>query len=179
VIIEAGRTDGATRAAVVRSCGEYKLVLTQRVDEDTHLFDIDGELTPTPSRYTVQVGHAAHVDLPAVYGLEYVLDRYFWRFMNHSCLPSAVIRGRQVFSLRPLEPWQEITFHYNTTEYEMAEPFDCRCGTPDCERQIQGFRFLSRPERERLRPWLSDHLLALLDGQVAEPAPRAEEPLCR
>jgi hypothetical protein len=179
VIKEISRTDGSTRAGVVRCSGEYRLVLTQRVDGATHLFDLDGELTDTPSRYTVQIGHALHVDLPGCHELEYVLDRFYWRFMNHSCEPSAVIRGRQVFSLRPLEPWEEITFHYNTTEYEMAEAFDCRCGSSRCEGQIRGFRFLPRPQQERLRPWLSGHLLALLDGQAAEPAAWAAEPLCR
>jgi hypothetical protein len=179
VIKESIRTGGSTRVGVVRSSGEYKLLLTQRVDKNTRLFDIDGELVHTPTRYTVQVGHALHVDLPSCHGLEYVLDRFYWRFMNHSCEPSVVIRGRQVFSLRPLEPWQEVTFHYNTTEYAMAEPFDCRCGSNRCEGQIRGFQFVPRSEREQLRPWLSGHLLALLDGQVAEPAARAEEPLCR
>ncbi|WP_205863057.1 SET domain-containing protein-lysine N-methyltransferase [Planosporangium thailandense] len=154
--------------------------MTQPVDAGGHLFAIDGELTDTPNRYTVQVGHALHVDLPESYGLELILDRFFWRFMNHSCEPTAVVRGREVLALKPLQPWQEITFHYNTTEYQMAEPFDCRCGSSRCEGTIQGFRYLSRSERERLRPWLSAHLLAILDGRVAEPAAAAaEEPLCR
>jgi hypothetical protein len=163
---------------VVRSAGEYRLILTQRVDEGTHLFDIDGVLTRTPSRYTVQVDHGLHIDLPYRYDPEYVLDRFFWRFMNHSCEPSAVIRGRQVFARTPIEPWQEITFHYNTTEYEMSEPFDCRCGSSGCAGQISGFRFLSRPDRERLRPWLADHLLSILDGRTTEPL-TAGEALCR
>ncbi|NJC72328.1 SET domain-containing protein [Planosporangium thailandense] len=174
------RTDGSSRAGVVRSSREYSLVVTQPVDAGGHLFAIDGELTDTPNRYTVQVGHALHVDLPESYGLELILDRFFWRFMNHSCEPTAVVRGREVLALKPLQPWQEITFHYNTTEYQMAEPFDCRCGSSRCEGTIQGFRYLSRSERERLRPWLSAHLLAILDGRVAEPAAAAaEEPLCR
>jgi SET domain len=179
VIKESSHTDGSTRVGVVRSSGEYKLIVTQRIDKNTHVFDIDGELTHTPNRYTVQVGHALHVDLPSRYGFEYALDRFYWRFMNHSCEPTVVIRGRRVFSLKPLAPWQEITFHYNTTEYEMAEPFDCRCGSSRCEGRIRGFRFLSHPERERLRPWLSGHLLSLLDSRAAEPAAKVEEPLCR
>lgn len=179
MITEMSRTAGSTRAAVVRSSREYSLVVAEPVDAGAHLFAIDGELTDHPSRYSVQVGHALHVDLPESYGLELVLDRFFWRFMNHSCEPTAAVRGREVFSLRPLQAWQEITFHYNTTEYELAEPFDCRCGSSRCEGRIRGFRFLSRPDRERLRPWLSAHLLAILDGRVAEPAATVEEPLCR
>jgi hypothetical protein len=127
----------------------------------------------------VQVDHELHVDLSGRYGSEYILDRFDWRFMNHSCEPNAAIRGRRAVSLKPIEPWQEVTFHYNTTEYEMEEPFDCRCGSGRCEGQIRGFRFLSQPERERLQPWLSGHLLSILDGRVAEPPARAEAPLRR
>ncbi|GAA1823973.1 SET domain-containing protein-lysine N-methyltransferase [Planosporangium flavigriseum] len=169
----------STGVGVVRSAGEYRLIATRGVDKGTHLFDIEGELADAPSRYTVQVGLGLHVDLPHRFGVEDVLDRFFWRFMNHSCEPSAVIRGRQVFALGPISPWQEITFHYNSTEYEMAEPFDCRCGSSRCAGQIRGFRFLDRSARERLRPWLADHLLSILDGKVSEPSARAVEPLCR
>ena len=92
------------------------------------------------------------------------MDRFFWRFTNHSCAPNAQLRGREFFSLRPIEPWQEITFHYDTTEYEMAEPFECRCGADDCFGRIQGFKFRTADERELLRPMLADHLLAMFNA---------------
>jgi hypothetical protein len=66
-----------------------------------------------------------------------------------------------VISLKPVSFGQDITFNYNTTEFDMAEPFACRCGSAGCTGQVQGFRHLPDEERERLRPWLADHLLAL------------------
>lgn len=157
------------RAAVVRSDGEYRLVTNQAVPAGTLLFTLDGELTATPTRYTVQYDESRHVDLPAGCPLEEVLDRYYWRFMNHACDPAAVIRDRSVLSLRPIPAWSEITFHYASTEYDMAEPFDCRCGAPHCDGVIQGFRYLPAPRREALRALLSPYLLAVLDGRIAEP----------
>jgi hypothetical protein len=159
----------ARRAAVVRSEGEYRLVTNQAVPAGTLLFTLDGELTTTPTRYTVQLDERRHVDLPAGCPLEEVLDRYYWRFMNHACEPAAVIRGRSVLSLRPIPAWSEITFHYASTEYDMAEPFGCRCGGARCDGVVQGFRYLTAERREALRALLSPYLLAVLDGRTAEP----------
>jgi hypothetical protein len=111
------------------------------------------------------VEHATHLDILRAYTPEEMMDRFYWRFMNHSCEPNALIRGREVFALRPIEPGQEITFHYNSTEYELSEPFHCRCGSGLCSGRIRGFRFASRLEQERLRPWLPDYLLSLLDDE--------------
>ncbi|TCO47280.1 SET domain-containing protein-lysine N-methyltransferase [Actinocrispum wychmicini] len=157
-----------TRAAVIRTGGEYKLVAIEPVAANTFLFSLEGELTSRPTRYTVQLAADTHVDLPAECPLEDVLDTYFWRFMNHSCEPNTMIRGRDVFSVTAIEPWQEIRFHYATTEYSMAEPFECRCGSRRCDGLIRGFRYLSTPARERLRPLLSGYLLSVLDGAKAE-----------
>jgi hypothetical protein len=160
----------AHRAAIVRNDGEYRLVTNQAVPARTLLFTLEGELTATPTRYTVQLDASRHVDMPAGCPLEEVLDRFYWRFMNHACEPTAVIRDRSVLSLRPIPAWSEITFHYGSTEYELAEPFACRCGSDRCDGMIQGFRHLPQERREGLRALLSPYLLAVLDGRIAEPA---------
>lgn len=158
-----------TRAAVIRTAGEYKLVATEPVAANTFLFSLEGELASRPTRYTVQLDADTHIDLPADCGLEDVLDTYFWRFMNHSCEPNTMIRGRDVISMTPIEPWQEIRFHYATTEYSMAEPFRCNCGSRRCHGLIRGFRYLPLAARQQLRPLLSGYLLSILDGTTPEP----------
>jgi hypothetical protein len=162
------RTAETTRAAVMRTAGEYRLVTTEPIAANMYLFSLEGELVGTPTRYTVQIDESTHIDLPDECRFEEVLDRFFWRFMNHSCEPNTIIRGRDVVSLTPIEPWHEITFHYASTEYTMAEPFECRCGSRHCEGQIRGFRYLPQAGRERLRPLLSPYLLSILDGKLAE-----------
>ena len=166
------------RIGVLRSRGEYHLILTRPVPADAFLFHLDGMLTDVPTRYSLQVGDATHVDLPEGYPAEAILDRFAWRFMNHSCEPSVVVRDRAVFALKPMESWQEITFHYNSTEYEVAEPFDCHCGSPHCDGRIQGFRFLSESGRELLRPLLAEHLATRL-SQPAETSAGPRVPICR
>lgn len=152
----------ARRAAIVRNNGEYRLVTNKAEPARTLLFTLEGELSATPTRYTVQLDASCHIDIPAGCPLEDVLDRYYWRFMNHSCEPSAVIRDRSVLSLRPIPAWSEITFRYSSTEYEMAEPFACLCGSDRCDGMIQGFLHLSQDRREGLRALLSPYLLVMV-----------------
>jgi hypothetical protein len=168
---------GSSRVCVMRADGEYKLISRESVPSGRCLFKIDGELTDAPTRYSVQVDRTLHVDLPAGCGLEDIMDHFYWCFMNHSCEPNAVIRGRQLVALKSIEPYQEIRFHYNTTEYELAEPFVCHCGSNRCEGQIRGFRFLSRSKRERLRPWLANHLLSVLNDDALASTAIVKAPL--
>ncbi|HEY2762526.1 MAG TPA: SET domain-containing protein-lysine N-methyltransferase [Pseudonocardiaceae bacterium] len=150
--------------AVIRFEGEYRLFAREPVPSGTSLFKVDGVLTDVPTRYSVQVGRSVHLDVSASCTSEEIMDRFYWRFTNHSCEPNSMLRGREFLALTPIEPWQEITFNYNTTEYELAEPFDCRCGSIRCVGRVEGFRSLRTSERERLRPWLADHLLSLFAG---------------
>ena len=149
--------------AVVRAGGEFRLVALREFATGSRLFAVDGQVTEQPTRYSVQVGAGIHLDLPGGHAPEEMMDRFFWRFTNHSCAPNAQLRGREFFALKAIEPWQEITFHYDTTEYEMAEPFDCRCGEASCFGRIQGFRFRTAEEREALGPLLADHLQAMVN----------------
>ena len=160
-----------SRVAVVRSGGDYRLVLTAPVPANECLFELVGVSVTVPTRYSVQVGTAEHLDLPPGCLPEEVLDRYFWRFMNHSCDPSAAVRDRRVLSRRPLAAWSEVTFNYNTTEYDMAEPFECRCGSMACQGTVRGFRYLPDAQRRWLSPWLASHLRAVLDPIGAAGSP--------
>jgi hypothetical protein len=137
------------RANVAIAAGEAVLVL-------------DGIETAEPSRHSVQVGEGVHVDLPLLAHQEY-LARYPWRYTNHSCDPNTVLRGRTLVARWPIAAGDEVTFDYETTEFEMAEPFACHCGSRRCAGMIRGFAFLTADERERRRPLLAPHLLALLD----------------
>lgn len=143
---------------VVRAARAYRLVAVTRIAAGHRLFRIEGATTHRPSRYSVQIGETLHIDLGSGHSTEEMLDRYFWRFMNHGCDPNTVIRRRNVIALRDIAPWEEITFNYNTTEYDMAEPFACRCGHAACPGEIRGYRYLTATERERLRPFAAPHL---------------------
>jgi hypothetical protein len=148
--------------SVVWVVDEYRLVATRAFDAGERLFHMEGEPARRPTRYTVQIGENLHLEMLRGTKAEEVFDRYFWRFMNHSCEPNAFIRRRDVIAIREIAPQEGVTFNYNTTEYDMAEPFDCRCGSAHCLGTIRGFKHLPELERRRLAPFLASHLRAHL-----------------
>ncbi len=160
----------AEAVAISRAGREFRLVAARPIAEGEVLFTIEGQTTLRPSRFSLQIGEGLHIDLDPVPGVEEIFDRYFWRFLNHGCEPNARVVGLDVIAVRAIARWDDVTFHYNTTEFDMAEPFACRCGAASCLGEIQGFKHLSPAERARLRPWLARHLLKHLEPS-AESAP--------
>src|SRR5882672_250326 len=153
-----------TRIAVVRGNGEWHMVALRPFSEGERILSIEGELVAQPSQHSIQVDEDRHVEIPEdeLKDLERVFDAYPWRFLNHSCAPSARVEGRQLLAVRSLTPWDEITFDYNTTESEMATPFRCRCGHCGGSR-IGGFARLTRADQQRLAPNLAPHLRRRLE----------------
>ena len=143
---------------VVRTGGEFRLIAVQAFSPGDLLFRIEGKRTHRPTRYSVQIGKDLHIDLGANHTTEETLDRFFWRFMNHSCAPNTIIRGQDVIAWREVDPWESVTFNYNTTEWCMAEPFTCRCGHDECLGTIQGFKHLTDQQRTLLRDFVAPHL---------------------
>jgi hypothetical protein len=68
--------------------------------------------------------------------------------VNHSCDPnSKVFFGDQILmrSIRPIEPNEEITWDYETTEYDMTScAFYCNCGSSICRGLITGCFYQNR-----------------------------------
>lgn len=158
-ILKLETAPAGSRAAVARIHGNYHVVATEPIRPGELVLRIDGDLTSHPTRYTVQVATDLHVEVPEGVGLELLLDRYFWRFLNHSCDPSAVLRGRDVIARRRIGAWNEVTFDYDTTEWDMAEPFLCRCSSPRCRGFIRGWRHLDPAQRRWLRARAAPFLL--------------------
>ena len=81
-------------------------------------------------------------------------------YLNHSCDPSSYIdfstRLLVVRATRDLKSDAEITFDYDLTEWDIASPFKCGCGSVHCRRVIRGLKH--RPiEVKRLYTALHRH----------------------
>ncbi len=87
------------------------------------------------------------------------LDSCQVRYMNHSCQPNTHFAGRQVVALRDIAEREELTFDYNSTEWEMAEAFVCECGHCGGSR-ISGFKNLTPKEQRAMADRLPAYLLA-------------------
>jgi len=148
------------RVAVTRTGDHYLVVAAGAIDAGETILTVDGVLSPVPSRFSIQIARDQHVE-PGPGGDPVAMERYQWRFLNHSCAPSAYLRGRALIALRPLQAGEEVTFDYHTTEWDMASPFACLCGARQCVGKVRGFKHLSPARKRRLRPWLAEHVRQL------------------
>ncbi len=148
---------------VLTTAEENRLVALRAIKPGELLFRVDGRKTNLPSKYSVQIDAGWHLDPGVGPGAHEAMDAHFWRFMNHSCDPNVILRDLRVVGLRAIHPGEDLTFDYHTTEYELAEPFGCRCGSARCLGVIRGFRYLSPAARERLRHHLPSYLMRYLD----------------
>jgi len=145
--------------AVLVEATQRRLVAAAPIAAGSVIFTLVGRETRVATRYSIQVGPEMHLDSDDLAtDDERVRDRY-WMYLNHSCEPSAWIRGLSVVALRDIEAGEGVTFDYNATEFAMAEPFDCHCGTAGCVGRVAGYAALDAAQRERVRPYASAYLL--------------------
>ena len=93
-----------------------------------------GHVYSTPNYLTVQVGEHKHITLSPV----------FLQYSNHSCSPNIFFdtTTMEVVALNDIEPSEELCFFYPSTEWDMAQPFICYCGSKDCLQNIRGAKHI-------------------------------------
>jgi hypothetical protein len=155
--IQAGKTRGGRRVGIALTDGTHRVIATESIDVGEVILEIHGIFVDRPSMYSVQVEENLHVELPGVEGLTHEPDSHPWRYLNHSCKPNAALQGLKLVALEPILQWEEVTFDYNTTEFEMSTPFTCHCGHCGAT-TIRGFKYLRTDEQLRLYPRLAGHL---------------------
>jgi hypothetical protein len=106
----------------------------------------------SPSHLTIQLGDDRHI----------TLSPSFLQYVNHSCSPNAFFdtTAMQFVCIAPIAAGEQFTFFYPSTEWVMAQPFDCTCGTGQCIGQIAGASQLGREVLGRYR--LTDYILSKL-----------------
>ncbi len=93
------------------------------------------------------------------------------RFMNHSCQPNTGVvdnsqDGYDFVALQEIQPGDELTWDYETTEYVSIAVPRCLCATEDCRTRIHGYWFRCQDES-----WRPTHLARYLSDQHAAPPP--------
>lgn len=124
-----------------------KLVAELDFPKGSIVVDLKG-LTPGAKRYSsVQVSSTQHVELNS--------DLVF---MNHSCDPSMHmdVDRMAIVALKDIKAGDEMTFFYPSTEWDMAQPFACWCGSSKCIETVQGAKYL--PSNVLSQFVLSNHI---------------------
>lgn len=117
------------------------------------IFRLSGQVVAQPSKYTIQQWESEHLSP----------DGALWASVNHACIPNCTIDFEtwELVSRSPIRVGEEISFNYNSTEWEISSPFNCACGSPNCGQVIRGFRYLDGAQRGDLRALLSPYLRSL------------------
>ena len=121
--------------------GHHGVVATKVFEPGHVILRLVGDVVERPSRYSVQIGPGRHIEPPARVVLAGSLASHRWRFLNHSCAPNAAFDDLTLIALRRIEPTEPITFDYDTTEHDMASPFECSCGSERCRGVVRGRRW--------------------------------------
>jgi hypothetical protein len=83
---------------------------TYKKNDTIHI--LEGKLSSSPSRNSIHIGYDMHVT-----------DEY-GSFINHSFEPNIRIDFNRLIAIRDINVYDEITFNYNDSELELAEPFE-------------------------------------------------------
>ncbi len=99
------------------------------------------EQLSAPTYLTIQTDHQTHI----------TLSPSFLQFTNHSCRPNVFFdtTHMQLVALQDIAPNEELCFFYPSTEWDMAEAFQCACGQPTCLKEIKGARYLTEKQLEQ------------------------------
>ena len=87
------------------------LFSTECVNTGGIVFTLSGEIFDHPTRESIHIGNNIHI-----------YDEY-GIFINHSFTPSCFIQNKNVVALKDIVVGDEITFNYNDSEINMANPF--------------------------------------------------------
>ncbi|GAB1518201.1 hypothetical protein RhiTH_001260 [Rhizoctonia solani] len=90
-------------------------------------------------------------------------------YVNHSCSPNVAFdlssSNKEEWNfraLRDIQPGDELSFFYPSTEWDMDQGFQCRCQAQNCLGYIRGAKELSRAQVVE-RGFISTYISRLLD----------------
>ena len=146
---------------VLDDAGHRSLCARRVFTKGESILEVRGDVIKQASRYSIQVSSDLHIE-PSVLpdNIEF-FDDYLWPFLNHGFEPNAMMQGRQLIAIRDIAAGDEITFDYNTNEWDMATPFDCM----KTGRQVRGYKHLNAEERAQIRDFTSPFILQLAEAE--------------
>tara|TARA_B100000287_G_scaffold59444_1_gene52158 strand:- start:441 stop:797 length:357 start_codon:yes stop_codon:yes gene_type:complete len=113
----------------VLELGDYKkVVAVSDIEVGDEVYRCSGKIVSEPTRTSIQSPYGHMEDTTSA-------------CINHNCNPNTVVlyvnKSLQFIAISNISEGDEITFNYNTTETELAEPFRCNC----CGNLIRGERY--------------------------------------
>jgi len=97
-----------------------------------------GEIQGERTWRTLQIDHGRHV------------NNQYLDYVDHSCEPNSLfdIPSLSLVAIRDIPEGEVVTFFYPGAEVELAQEFDCHCGSAHCLRQIKGAFYLTKAQMQ-------------------------------
>jgi hypothetical protein len=109
---------------------------------------------PAPTYLTVQLDATTHLQP----------EPAFLECVNHSCAPNVAFDMERLalVAVTDLKAGDELVYFYPSTEWRMAQPFQCACGAAGCLGLIDGAAHLSDAQLSpyALSPFVKSQLRA-------------------
>jgi len=133
-----------------KGCG---IVATKHIRKGETIFRFSGELVPR--RKLKNPNTALQLDEDLFLESYGTIDEN----LNHSCNPNCHVDFRQLtlVALKDIQRGEELTFDYNTSEYDLMDQgcfFTCLCGSQDCIGDVRGFKYLPADHKKKTEPFL-------------------------
>jgi SET domain-containing protein len=88
------------------------------------------------------------------------------QFTNHSCRPNSFMKVLDVeksptiefVALKPIQEGEQLTFDYNSTEWDMASPFRCNCSISSC--MVRGAKHLEPADMDKLKSIATPYIMS-------------------
>ncbi|KAI7868000.1 hypothetical protein BDF14DRAFT_1983174 [Spinellus fusiger] len=130
-----------------------KLIADRDFPKDSVVASLEGYVVSEKLYSTVQVSTTEHIELSSDLA-----------YLNHSCQPTVYVdvEQRLVKALSDIKVGDELTFFYPSTEWEMAQPFQCWCGAPNCIRTVEGAHQIPADILGQFK--LSKHIRSLVEN---------------
>lgn len=128
------------------------LFASEKFLRDEVLFEFQRKFSSHRTRTSMQIDEGLYQECDDPNAVE--------NFLNHSCNPNGYINFKDLTyrALRDIEPGEELTYNYCTTEFETPFQFKCLCGSKNCYGYYKGFRFLTLAQQRELVPFISPYL---------------------
>lgn len=85
-----------------------------------------------------------------------------YKFLNHSCNPSAGIKGRvTLIALKNMKEGEEVTIDYSTVEGDPHWQMECICGEKTCRKIIKSVEFMPAEQFKKYLPYVPSYFKKL------------------
>lgn len=84
----------------------------------------------------------------------YPAPESFGWYLNHSCEPNCGIKGHHIVAMRTIQPGEEITIDYSTTNIDRLWKMKCSCRQPNCRKSIRSVIHMTPEWFSKYQGWM-------------------------